>query len=904
MKEIIHLADLHIRCGLSDKSRYLEYHNVFTNIVNDLATYPAVVAKNAVIVIAGDIFHHKLTIHSPGIKLFLEFASRLASLAHVYVIRGNHDYRQDIPDEPALISALLGIGIPGVSYIDNTCTVLVDDDIGFGICAIQNTLHRGNTSGICSELPPFPDPSEFPANIKKKIAIFHGSVASSNEHTQSTYPISWFNGYDAVILGDIHVQQVHNGFEIRGKEEESTFENSVLVKKYKCDSGAMPWAYSGSVLQQNFGEHLMGHGFIIWDLDNEIIKCYHCVNKYGFVTVKYTDECSQWMVSGSSWTILDDVIDKPWFPTNIMLRIVENDNQAYFKLAAIVSKIFAAHHKIVVDIKHHCGKDNDINLDVVDVTVADTVDITSFNNPTTWIEFLTKCGVPGRDEWRCWMTDPDDLYMLEPEDDLDLGPVIEKNIKDRDEKFSKEIWAYISRYDLLHNVVQAKHCFTINNLKWNWILCYKDNCFFDFDSMTKSIYAIVARNGNGKTSFLETICIALFGEGFPSRTTKNSDTSIICAEKPMSSKANTSITVTVNNKTFCINREFKQKDGKLVPQTRTTNISEGISEIHSGKTAVGDWVKQNIGDINAFLLSCMVSQNNDMDFFSLKSVDQQSLLDTALCINSATEFKSLLDSAHLNHKKILADLNAKCATLSRVLVTPDFDQDYIVSVKKDILRYTSENQLFMSAHNVLLKKVGNNDGILDSCSKELIGEYIKRFSRVVNTTFLDDSDLGKLTGMYEYALCNYASCQQFSGKGSGMSLDDLIDKRNALVQPGKTFEFIKKRLAELKWHYGDIDNSIDGIDLDVKKDMLTALLKNKPRLPRFSTKEHISWNKKMSVILHKYKSVDEVVGQLNKITIIDPPDVSHQVAKYQLSSLGTHEGTGQSEEELLLHSDK
>jgi hypothetical protein len=43
-----------------------------------------------------------------------------------------------------------------------------------------------------------------------------------------------------------------------------------------------------------------------------------------------------------------------------------------------------------------------------------------------------------------------------------------------------------------------------------------------------NINSITAKNAQGKTSFLETICIALFGEGFPSRHNKVYSSSIIC----------------------------------------------------------------------------------------------------------------------------------------------------------------------------------------------------------------------------------------------------------------------------------------------------------------------------------------------------------------------------------------
>jgi len=60
---IIHIADLHIRSGDTAKSRYSEYEIVMNRIVEDLSSYIHILNKNAIIVIAGDIFHHKLNSH-------------------------------------------------------------------------------------------------------------------------------------------------------------------------------------------------------------------------------------------------------------------------------------------------------------------------------------------------------------------------------------------------------------------------------------------------------------------------------------------------------------------------------------------------------------------------------------------------------------------------------------------------------------------------------------------------------------------------------------------------------------------------------------------------------------------------------------------------------------------------
>ena len=46
---------------------------------------------------------------------------------------------------------------------------------------------------------------------------------------------------------------------------------------------------------------------------------------------------------------------------------------------------------------------------------------------------------------------------------------------------------------------------------WNWLLCYKDNCWFNFENMDNKICLINAEVDSGKSAFFEIICIALYG---------------------------------------------------------------------------------------------------------------------------------------------------------------------------------------------------------------------------------------------------------------------------------------------------------------------------------------------------------------------------------------------------------
>jgi hypothetical protein len=100
----------------------------------------------------------------------------------------------------------------------------------------------------------------------KKIALFHGPV--DNSMTDIGYVVSsrhfttdMFDGYDLALLGDIHKRQT-------------------MISPSGCKV-----VYAGSLVQQNFGESLNGHGFLVWDLDSMKYEAIDIPNEYGYYTL-------------------------------------------------------------------------------------------------------------------------------------------------------------------------------------------------------------------------------------------------------------------------------------------------------------------------------------------------------------------------------------------------------------------------------------------------------------------------------------------------------------------------------------------------------------------------------------------------------------------------------------------
>ncbi len=286
---IIHISDIHIRIGDQTKSRYDEYSSAFSRLHETLKLQPSIIQHTAVIAITGDVFHHKNKLEPYGLELAVKLLQGLSELAPVIIIRGNHDYRQDLPSERDMITALMSYSIPNVSYLDTT-GLHTFHNLTIGLVAIQDTLLYGATSGISRDLPPFPLPT-LHHDGHYHVAMFHGSITGSTLQNGSSlsptlhgYPIDWFNGYDAILLGDIHLQQIHRADPLQHNED--TLGYSTLIGSYHYSPHTSPWAYPGSLIQQDFGESLTGHGYLVWDLQHKQIHAYQLHHTHGLLKLR------------------------------------------------------------------------------------------------------------------------------------------------------------------------------------------------------------------------------------------------------------------------------------------------------------------------------------------------------------------------------------------------------------------------------------------------------------------------------------------------------------------------------------------------------------------------------------------------------------------------------------------
>ncbi len=250
--KIAHFADLHFR----PFDRHEEYRQVFQEFIDKSPSYDL-----DAIVIAGDILHEKTQRITPEvIEMLIWLFTELSKIAHLYIILGNHDGNlKNLHRRDAISPIVKALDNPNITLYVKSGVYPFSENTNF--CVFSPFDEKG-----------WEDVT--PENGKINICLFHGSVQGCT--TDMDYELdgeverSFFDGYDFTFLGDIHKHQF--------MDDEKRI------------------AYPGSTLQQNFGESIRNHGFLLWNIrskDDFDVEHVELENKIPFVTLRWKEDVGQ-----------------------------------------------------------------------------------------------------------------------------------------------------------------------------------------------------------------------------------------------------------------------------------------------------------------------------------------------------------------------------------------------------------------------------------------------------------------------------------------------------------------------------------------------------------------------------------------------------------------------------------
>jgi len=249
---VVHLADIHIRT----LRMHDEYKDVFKTLLKDLRELLVDYSREEIrIVIAGDLVHQKIVISNEMLILGTWFLRKLEEIAPVIIIAGNHDLLENNSNRMDSISPMVQfLGDKEINYFKESKCYL-DDNIVWCVYSIFEENNRPNIEEF----------KKLIGNDKKYIGLYHapvtGAITSIGFEFEESVELSQFDGCDAVLMGDIHHRQnfIYKGINI---------------------------AYCGSLIQQDFGERVDNHGYLIWDVNDLTYTEHNIKNNYGYYVFK------------------------------------------------------------------------------------------------------------------------------------------------------------------------------------------------------------------------------------------------------------------------------------------------------------------------------------------------------------------------------------------------------------------------------------------------------------------------------------------------------------------------------------------------------------------------------------------------------------------------------------------
>jgi len=711
IKYIFHLSDLHIRHGDKLQSRYEEYKLVFDNTIISIKNKIdelRIEFNEHLIIITGDIYHNKNVIGSYGLLLYKTFIQELTKIGRVIVFPGNHCFVQSDTEMPNLLYSS-SFEIDNLIVLNETKSFIIDN-IGFSYVAINTTLDIYRNSGRLQELPEFPKIIE---DIEYKIGLFHGTFAkvklyNGEEIREDTkpYPLEWIKdlNLDFMLLGDIHLRQVFN------------------YKTTIC-------GYSGSLVQQNYGENILDHGYLLWHLKNKKVEEINIYNNIGYINIKENDK-EEILIrhNGKYEYLLEDVIkqNEELFPKKLEIKTFSKIN---FHNLNILLKSFHINFIIVSKIDDN-SYITDYNKDLIDNITTDIYnidDISSIVNDENILAYFKKTLTPKKYEiLSLFMKDKNTLLFDETINDNLIIECKKKNL---------ELKPLIELCNKQYEIIKSKPLFLIRYLGWDSLLCYENTNWLNMYDLDAKTFLIKGANATGKSSIYDILLLAIWG-GTPKMNELTRG--IINYNK---TTAQTIIDIESEGIIYKIVRTFqidiKSKNIKKSKSVIYKYVNNDEIEVIGYDKLCTTTINKLFGDMNNFLYSSMITQNLDNDILKLKPENTMKLIDKYSNVEYIFNLQTLFNTASNKYKDFKRTIENKKQVYEKLLSTnkiEELTEEEIQKTNNLISELQKQKEELLTKFNSIMIDIKNPKTliILDT-------DYNKQISEL-NYRIIDDEE--------------------------------------------------------------------------------------------------------------------------------------------------------------------
>ena len=636
-KNVFHIADIHLRLT----KRHDEYNQVFERLYKAVERTPA----ETVVAVLGDVLHSKSDLSPECVKITTEFLQNLADRRPTVLIAGNHD--ATLANKNRLDSLS-----PIVDAINHTNLFYLKDS---GLYILGDILF--NHYSVFDEPDKYIKFKDIPKiylnETRYKIALFHGPV--NNAITDVGYKVASrtitneiFDGHDIVLLGDIHRHQVLNQ------------SDPIIV-------------YVGSLIQQNHGEELKGHGFVFWDLKTKVFKHFEIPNDYGF----YTAEISR-------GKLLTDISD---MPKKARLRL-----KCFESVATEVKSVLSTirEKSDVTEVAY-------VRVDSPNSSSSNIIDNTNFNlSDVSDVDYQNK-------------------LITEYLNNKNFNP--SKDTLDKIYKINKDLNATLEKESVVRNIRWKPKKFEFDNM-----FSYGEENVIDFTKM-HNVVGLFANNASGKSSILSALSFCIFD-----KCDRAFKASHILNTQKMSFRCK--FNFEVNGVDFFIERKGNaDKKGNVKVDVKFWKEESGkVVELNGeARRSTNDIIRDYVGTYDDFILTVLSIQNNKVgSFVDMGQTERKDLLAQFMGL---TVFDSLYNDASDKTKEINSLLkNFKNTDYTQKLLNLNSDIENFsgslrnenVNLEKLTDKRESENERLLEETKKIINVNGNIVDIVSLESKKVL----------------------------------------------------------------------------------------------------------------------------------------------------------------------------------------
>lgn len=563
---VLHIADLHVRLN----KRHDEYKEVFANLYEEVKASP----PDTVVALLGDVFHSKSDLSPECIQMATDLFKAIADLRPLVLVAGNHDATLSNKSRLDSLTPLVdSLNHPNLFYLKTTGLYGLGNILWNNMCVFDQPERYIAANTI---------PDIYRNQYEHIVALFHGPVDKAS--LESGYSISnpaimppLFDYNDMALLGDIHKKQD--------------------MQDYMPEDHKPCIHYVGSMIQQNHGEGLRGHGYSLWDLKTRSYTFKEIKNDFGYFTVEVN--------KGQLITDLTDLPKKVRLRVKCLESIASEVKAVIARIKGLAQVIETAY----VRMDQEPDKKDIIPL-CKDIVLTDLTNVDYQNRLIT--EFLEK---------KLKITEPTKV-----EDILKINKATNLLIK-RDEFARNLKWKPI-------------------RFEWDNMFTYGEGNVIDFTNMSGA-YGIFGPNRSGKSSILSAIIFCLFDKfdrGFKGSHVLNVQKS--------SFKCKLELEIS-GVRYFIERRGATTRSGNVKVDVKFWKVVGDVEEeLHgTARRDTNDIIRDYIGTYEDFILTAASFQNakNLTSFIDMGNSERKDLLVQFIGLNV---FDRLHESAGERNKEI------------------------------------------------------------------------------------------------------------------------------------------------------------------------------------------------------------------------------------------------------------